>query len=261
MTTLPPNKLPIGCKWVYKVKLKPDGSVERFKARLVAKGYTQREGLDFHETFSPIAKTVLVRVLLALAAAKQWPLHQLDINNAFLHGDLDEEVYMTLPPGFHSKGECVSASSTAPRVYKLVKSLYGFRQALRQWYAKLSATIKELGFVQSQSDYSLFVHSKRSLFIALLVYVDDMVITDNDHAFVVSLKYVLDQKFGIKDLGSLKYFLGLEIARNKSGISLTQRKYALEVLEETGMTECNPVQTPMEQQLKLTKGSGDEPLR
>ena len=128
---------------------------------------------------------------------------------------------MTLPPGFHSKGECVLDSSTAPRVCKLVKSLYGLRQASRQWYTKLLTTIKELGFVQSQVDHSLFVHSKGSLFIAILVYVDDMVITGNDCACVISLKSVLDQKFGIKDLGSLKYFLGLEIARNKSGISLT----------------------------------------
>ena len=128
VTTLPPSKFPIGCKWVYKVKLNPNGSVERFKTRLVAKGYTQIEGLDFLETFSLVAKTISMRVLLALAATKQWLLHQLDINNAFLCGDLDEEVYMTLPSGFHIKGECVSASSfsssAAPKVCRLVKSLW-----------------------------------------------------------------------------------------------------------------------------------------
>lgn len=160
------------------------------------------------ETFSLVAKTVLVRVLIALTSTKAWSLHQLDINNAFLHGDLDKEVYMSLLPNFHSKRECVSSLLSAPKVWKLVKSLYGLRQASRQWYTKLSAIIMQLGFGQSQADHSLFVYYKGSLFIALLVYVDNMIIPGNDPAYVASLKSVLDQKFGIKNLGLLKYFLG-----------------------------------------------------
>ena len=125
---MPLGKTPIGCKWVYRIKFKSDEIVDRYKARLVANGYIQREGLDFIETFSPVAKTVFVRVLIALATTRSWPLHQLDINNAFLHGDLVEEVYMTLPPGFHNKGGCsASNSASTPTICRLVKSLYGLR--------------------------------------------------------------------------------------------------------------------------------------
>ena len=204
----------------------------------------------------------LLRVLIALAAARCWPLYQLDINNAFLHGDLDEEVYMSLPLGFHSKGGTSIASSSSnssapPIVYKLLKSLYGLRQASRQWYTKLSYTIQQLGFVQSTADNSLFVHAKGSLFTALLVYMDDIVITGNDPTCVATLKLVLVVKFGIKDLGSLEFFLGLEIARSKKGVSLNQRKFALDILKETSIMGCKPAKSPMEQQLKLSKDSGE----
>ncbi|GJW88262.1 ribonuclease H-like domain-containing protein, partial [Tanacetum coccineum] len=242
---LPIGRKPIGGKWVYKVKYQSSGEVDRFKARYVAKGYNQKEGIDYEETFSPVVKIVTVRCLLTLAVHNSWPIFQLDINNAFLYGELAEDVYMTLPEGYFDKDD--------KRVCKLVKSLYGLKQAPRKWNEKLVSVLLENDFLQSKNDFSLFTKNKNGIFIALLVYVDDIVITGNNNEEIKRVKEFLSSKFQIKDLGNLKYFLGIEVLESKGNLYLTQRKYCLEVLAEFGMLACRPCGTPIETKKSTTK--------
>ncbi|KAJ0764103.1 putative RNA-directed DNA polymerase [Helianthus annuus] len=241
---LPKGRKPIGCKWVYRIKYKANGEVERYKARLVAKGFNQREGIDFGETFSPVVKMVTVRVILKLAVNKGWPLYQLDINNAFLYGSLSEDVYMTLPQGYFDNDK--------NKVCKLVKSLYGLKQAPRKWNEKLTSVLLEMGFVKSLCDHSLFVLCKENVIVVLLVYVDDIVITGNSISEITHVKKSLSESFKIKDLGILKYFLGIEVLYSDEAICLSQRKYCLELLNEFGYLGCKPVNTPIEQSHVIT---------
>ena len=208
----PRHKKPLGSKWVYKIKRKSDGSIERYKARLVIFGNHQVEGIDYNETFAPVVKLTTVRTLLAVAAARSWELHQMDVHNALLHGDLDEEVYMRLPPGF--------TASRPDVVCRLKKSLYGLRQAPRCWFAKLSGALKKYGFQQSVSHYSLFSLRGNPGVVHVLVYVDDLVIAGDNTTLIAKLKSYLASCFHMKDLGSLKYFLGIEVARSFLGIFL-----------------------------------------
>ncbi|KAL9455248.1 hypothetical protein AB3S75_010624 [Citrus x aurantiifolia] len=249
LTHLSDGKKAIGSRWVYKIKYQYDGTIERYKARLVAKGYNQTEGIDYHATFSPVAKLVTVRALLSLAAVKGWILEQLDVSNAFLQGDLEEEVYMQVPQGFSKQGEHL--------VYKLNKSIYGLKQASRNWFSKFSSTIQQAGFRQSKADYSLFVKTNAKFSTFVLVYVDDIIVVGNDAAEVSRIKDFLAQKFYIKALGKLKYFLGIEVARSSRGIFLSQRKYALDILKDAGLLAGRVSHFLMEQQLRLSSTDGD----
>ncbi|GJW99595.1 putative RNA-directed DNA polymerase [Tanacetum coccineum] len=209
---LPDGKRAIDSKWVYKIKYKPNGEIERYKARLVAKGFTQREGVDYHDTFAPVAKLVTVRSLLAIA-------------------------------GYDKRG--------GTKVCRLRKSLYGLKQASRNWYQKFTSVLLELGFKQSFADHSLFTYKRGKVFVGALIYVDDVIIVGNNQEKIQETKTHLDRRFSIKDLGPLKYFLGIEAARTKDGLVLSQRKYTLDILEDSGMLGCKPSSFPMEQNLKL----------
>lgn len=252
--SLPKGKRTVGCKWIFKLKLHADGTVERHKGRLVAKGYTQTEGIDYVETFSPVAKMVTVKMILSLAAKRKWILHQLDISNAFLNGDLHEEIYMDLPPGYaERKGNNLPPNACL----RLKKSIYGLKQASRQWFEKFSSAILSLGFEQINGDHTLFLLSSSQGNIILLVYVDDILIASDTEAAVSWFVTQLRSHFKLRDLGVLKYFLGLEIARSASGISICQHKYVLELLTDAGLLGCRPSSVPMDPSVKLSAEDGE----
>ena len=227
LTSLPPGKRALGSQWVYKIKYHSNGEIERYKSRLVVFGNHQEAGVDYNETFALVAKMTTMRVFLAVAASKKWELHQMDVHNAFLHGDLTEEVYMRLPPGFQSPNKTL--------VCRLQKSLYGLKQAPRCWFAKLVKSLKAYGFRQSYSDYSLFTLTRGDTQINVLVYVDDLIISGNNSTAIKTFKGYLSNCVKMKDLAPLKYFLGIEVARSPQGLFLCQRKYTLDIVNETSL--------------------------
>jgi len=247
------GKKPVGCKWIYKIKYNSDGTVERYKARLVAKCFTQTYGIDYQETFAPVAKMNTVRVLLSIVVNKGWSLFQMDVKNDFLQGTLEEEVYMTLPPGHKNEHD-------KSLVCRLHKSIYGLKQSPHAWYAKLSHSLLLHKFTKCSADSSMFIKHTNDSTTIVLVYVDDIIITGNDNAEINNIKRKLKENFDIKDLGKLKYILGIEIAHSDKGLFLSQRKYTLDLLKKTGKLGIKPANTPMDINNKLGPDSG-EPLK
>lgn len=235
---------------MYAVKVNPDGSLARLKARLVAKGYAQVYGVDYLDTFSPVAKFTSVRILISLAATYNWPLFQLDVKNAFLNGTLHEKVYMEQPLGFVAQGE-------SGLVCKLKKSLYGLKQSSRAWFGRFSEIVLSFGLSKCENDHSFFYKQSRGGKLFLIVYVDDIIITGDDLVGIAELKAYLQQQFQTTDLGKLKYFLGIEVAQSQKGVVLSQRKYVLDLLTETGMLGSKPLDSHMEQGVKLVADGGE----
>jgi hypothetical protein len=191
-----------------------------------------------------------VRAIIAMAATKGWSLHQMDVKNAFLHGDLQEEVYMEQPPGY--------VDETHPNlVCRLKKALYGLKQAPRAWSDKIGQYLVTSGFQTSNANFSLYVKKTNHGIVVIVIYVDDLIITGDNNVDISDLKKLLKQKFEMKDLGELRYFLGIEVIQSPKGIWLLQRQYALNKLSEYGMTGCKPISIPLEQNVKLSADEGD----
>ncbi|XP_019168035.1 PREDICTED: uncharacterized protein LOC109163785 [Ipomoea nil] len=227
----------VGCKWVFRTKRKADGTIERHKARLVAKGFNQVAGQDFFETFSPVVKPTTVRLLLSLAISRGWVIRQLDVHNAFLNGNLAETVYMRQPPGYEDQ-------SRPDDVCLLQRSLYGLKQAPRAWFNRLHAFLVSVGFSPSKNDVSLFIYTRASICLYLLVYVDDILVMGSDASCVTRLLTDLASEFKIRDMGAPSFFLGIETVSKDGGLFLSQQRYMRDILSRAGMVDCKPLATP-----------------
>jgi hypothetical protein len=242
LVSIPAGRKAIGTKWVFKTKLNADGTVARYKARLVVQGFSQRKGFDYDETFAPVARYTSVRMMLTIAGTNDWIIQHWDVTTAFLHGGIDETVYVKQPVGFGVKGK-------EHLVYLLKKSLYGLKQAPRNWNKRIHSELIKLGLAQSLRDPCVYEKRTSSEHILMILFVDDIIITSNNMESCDKCFAMLRQaKIDIKNLGELKYSLGIKFERNRQNrtIALDQSKYVNEILTKFKMLDCKPMATPMD---------------
>ncbi|WVZ85233.1 hypothetical protein U9M48_032181 [Paspalum notatum var. saurae] len=227
----PPNCRPIGTKWVFKNKQGEDGMVVRNKARL-------KEGIDYEETFAPVARLEAIRILLAFVASKGFKLQQMDVKSVFLNGFIEKEVYVRQPPGFES-------ARFLDRVYKLRKALYGLKQAPRAWYARLKSFLLKSGFVMGSVDQTLFLLSRGGDTLIVQIYVDNIIFGGSSHALVSSFAEQMSREFEMSLMGELQFFLGLQIKQGPEETFVHQAKYTKDILKKFEMGDSKPMTTPM----------------
>jgi len=249
VSEVPPGRNLVGCKWIFKRKRNLDGSINRYKARLVAKGYTQQYGVDYEETYAPVAKFTSIRVILSIAAYFDLEVHQMDVKTAFLNGELDEEIYMSLPEGLE-----VPAGFSTP-VCKLNRTLYGLKQSSRMWNKKIDEYLLSQGFQRLDTDHSIYIRRTKDSLIIIAIYVDDLLLATNTITIMLTFKAELSKKFSMTDCGEVHHFLGLNIRRNRAAHSITldQEHYVDQILSRFGMTDCKPVQTPLDTSVQLKR--------
>ena len=228
----------MGCKWLFRIKRQDDGSLARYKARIVAKCFTQRHGVDFHETSAPMVRPKTIKIIRSLALGHKWQMHQLDVSNAFLQGSLREQVYMAQPPGLKD-------SQHPHYVCILHKAIYALRQAPRAWHDALKSFTVSYRFSCSKSDPSLFIYENEGTLAYFFVYVDDLLLTRNNNSFMQEFISNLAQQFSLKNMGAPHYFLGIKIIPTTSGILLSQHKHTRDILKRLDMEGAKPSPTPL----------------
>jgi hypothetical protein len=239
----PKKKYVVSSKWVYNIKHAIDGSIGKHKARFVARGFSQKEGIDYEEMFSPIARYTSIRKIITLAAKMKWKLHQMDVKIAFLNSVIEENVYIEQPQGFE-------VEDRKTHICKLKKDLFGLKQAPRAWYGIIDSFLMSLGFTKSKVDSKIYFKVMNYELVILLLYVDDLFLT-REKKIITYCKKKLVAEFEMKDLSLMHYFLGLEVWQSPEKIFLNQGKYAVEILKRFDMLECIAMNTPMETKLKL----------
>jgi len=246
----PKDRAVLTGKWVYKHKRGSNGEILRYKSRWVVRGFEQREGLDYYETFASVVKPMSYKLLFAIAAANDLEIEQMDVKTAFLYGDIDTEIYVEQPEGMGAIGEL-------HKVYKLNKALYGLKQSPRVWYFTLTAYLKTLGFEPLTADNCIF-HDSKGTYIA--VFVDDLLMVGPSKANISMIKAKLSERFHMTDLGPCKYYLGMEVTRDRQNrtLKLSQRSYLEKVLRDFGMWDCNKKHdTPIDTHTKLQKAEAE----
>jgi hypothetical protein len=247
LVPLPYGRKLVRCRWVYRTKSAMDGPIRKYKVRLVAKGFQQVHGIDYDEAFALVAKMDSIRLTISIAASKGWEVHQMDVKNAFLHGDLSEEIYKEQPQGFMQDSYLVCG---------LKKSFYGLKKALTTWYAKIDSYLLSQNFVRCKSDPNFYMLRTVDSLLLLILYVDDLLITGCSTLVIIAVKRILHDRFLMTNMGSLHLFLGFEISQDTSGIKLSQAKYARDLLERFHMTDCKSAPTPFLSGVKLEDGRG-----
>ena len=253
LVRLPEGKKTIGCKWIFKTKVDGDGNIERYKARLVAQGFTQRYGIDYDQTFSPVVSFESIRSIIAIAAKNNLKLHQMDVKTAFLNGELNEEIYINQPEGFVVKG-------LEDHVCKLKRSIYGLKQSARCWNVELDSKLKDMGFKQCKSDPCIYIKEAKEGYCVIAVYVDDLIVGGESEKNIACTKKKISEKFEVTDMGALHYFLGVKVYQNPktNEIWIGQPNFTKELLQKLQMSECKQVDTPIDPSIKLMKRTEEE---